>query len=234
MKLQFIVFVLVVAVSCNKDTSRKNLKFGLPVEQMKVDTTGDGVMDTWGYYLNDPGNIRIIYEEIDKNLDGFSDELIWAGSAVFTPKDRAEKEVVKVHEEVDTDYDGKVDTIKWLLPNDFYALAQSDTDRDGYFETTSYYSFKKNIVRKEKDTNKDGKPDVILWETRGEIDTDFDSTPDKFVIAKSNLELEEIVKDKTKHQSLSEKNSWFLNQNLVPENERSIIGSGYFVNKTKK
>jgi len=232
-KIFFILLISVIA-TCSKDGAKKNLKFGLPVEQMKVDTSGDGVTDTWGYYMNDPGNFRIIYEEIDKNLDGFSDELIWAGSAVFSPKDRAEKEVVKVHEEVDTDYDGKVDTLKWLLPNELYALAQTDSDKDGYFETTSYYNYKKSIVRMEKDTNKDGKPDQILWDTRAEIDTDFNLIPDKMVTAKSNLELQEIVKDKSKYKELAQKDSWFLNQALIPDLNRSIIGSGFFDNiKTK-
>ncbi len=224
----FIVLIFLTIAYCNKNSSKKNYKFGLDAEKIKVDTTGDGVPDTWGYYMADPGNFRIIYEEIDKNLDGFSDELIWGGSAVFTPTNRAEKDVVKVHEETDTDYDGKVDTLRWLLPNELIALSQSDTDKDGYFESTEYYNFQKKIVRKEKDTNRDGKPDIFMWDTRAEIDTNFDLKPDKFLLANSDLEIQEKIKDKNNFKDLKESDSWLLNQNLIPMKSRSIIGSGYF------
>lgn len=226
------IAIVLAFCNCNK-SNQKGLKFGAPVKMWHVDTTGDGVADTWGYFINEPGNFRPIYEEIDKNLDGHSDEFIWAGSAVYSPKNRPEREVVKVHEESDQNNDGKIDTIKWLLPNEFFAMGQLDEDNDGFFETTTYYNIKKQIVRKEKDTDHNGKPDVILWTMipRVEVDSNSDGIPDKFKTAKSNLELESVKKDSVGLLPLAKSDSWYLNQNKVPQENRALIGSGMFDTK---
>ena len=60
------------------------------------------------------------------------------------------------------------------MPNEFIALTQHDKDKDGYFETTTYYNFKNFPVRSEIDTNFDGRADRFIWDTKAELDTDYD------------------------------------------------------------
>jgi hypothetical protein len=63
-------------------------------------------------------------------------------------------------EELDLDYDGKVDEVK-IYENGVISLAQRDRNNDGRFDVTRRYKNGK-LVQKETDTNDDGKPD--RWE----------------------------------------------------------------------
>jgi antitoxin component YwqK of YwqJK toxin-antitoxin module len=193
-----------------------------------VDTNSDSKIDTKGYYLDDSGNFRLIYNESDNNLDGISDFFVWMGSSPAPKKEVAIKDVVKVHEEEDSDFDGKIDILKWYLPNELIALTQVDKDKDGYFETTNYFNFKKQIVRTEIDTDFDGRADVYLWDNRAEIDTDKDGIPDKFTTAPSKLLLQDKLEKKIDLNNLNKSNSWLLYPNQAPIEQRAIIGSGYF------
>ncbi len=227
-----IIYILVLlafslAMNCDKKPV-KGLKFGLSIANKDVDTNKDDKIDTIGYYMDDAGNYRLLYNELDRNLDGFSDLMIWVGSSAAPKKDAQIKEIVKIHEEEDEDYDGKVDILRWYLPNEFIALTQHDKDKDGYFETTTYYNFKKLPVRTEIDTNFDGRADRILWETKAELDTDFDGIPDSYTEAPTRLILEDNVQRKVGIKPLDKATSWFLNPALAPSEYRSIIGSGYF------
>lgn len=222
-----VVFGLGLFLGCNKKPV-KNFKFGTAVEYKDVDTNSDGKIDTRGYYMDDSGNYRLFYNELDRNLDGFSDLMLWVGSSSAPKKDAIVKDVVKVHEEEDEDYDGKVDVLKWYLPNEFIALSQHDKDKDGYFEATTYYNFRKIPVRTEVDTNFDGRADRIIWETRAELDTDFDGIPDSYTEAPTRLILEDNIERKTAIKPLDKSKSWFLNPILAPADYRAIIGSGYF------
>ena len=132
------------------------------------------------------------------------------------------------YKEVDTNTDGKVDVLKWYLPNEFIALSQHDKDKDGYFEATTYYNFKKLPVRTEVDTNFDGRADRIIWENRAELDTDFDGIPDSYIEAPTRLILEDSIERKAGIKPLEKAKSWFLNPILAPADYRAIIGSGYF------
>lgn len=206
---------------------KKPFPFGSSIESKKVDTTGDGKIDTQGYYMNDAGNYRLLYNEVDRNLDGFSDFMLWVGSSTSQKQEGQVKEVVKVHEEEDDDYDGKVDTLRWYLPNDLIALTQNDDDKDGYFETTIYYNFKKLPIRTEVDTNSDGRADRIIWNTRAEIDTDFDGFPDSYLEAPTKVKLLSNIDRKIDIKPLEKSKSWFLNPSLIPVDYKAIIGSGY-------
>lgn len=229
---KILVYTLILAsiftvAFCNKKSS-KGFKFGLNVASKDVDTNKDGKSDTMGYFMDDAGNYRLLYNELDRNLDGFSDLMIWVGSSTAPKKEAQVKDIVKIHEEEDEDYDGKLDVLRWYLPNEFIALTQHDKDKDGYFETTTYYNFKKLPVRSEIDTNFDGRADRFIWDTKAELDTDYDGIPDSFTEAPTRLILEDKVQRKVDIKPLDKTKSWFLNPSLAPAEFRSIIGSGYF------
>ena len=203
------------------------LPFGAEMRIMPVDTAGKGSVDTNGYYIPEKGNYRVLYLEIDKNGNGSSDEFIWQGQATFQdPKSPELRSMVKVHEEVDENNDGKIDLIRWLLPNELIALSQKDSDHDGYFETTQYYNFKKRIVRREIDSKKKGYPTIFIFTDRAEIDTDGDKTPDKVVYGKSDLELEEKATNLRDAKSMKPNESVLFNPNLLNADDRPILGSG--------
>ncbi len=216
-----ILFLFIIILGC-KENSKGDLKFGAKMEMVPVDTNNDGKKDAMGYYINNSDNHRIVYQEHDSDQNGKSEFFVWSGLSPVDPK-RATKETVKVHEEEDTDKDGKIDTIRWLLPNDFIAMSQVDRDADGYFETTNYYTMRKTIARSEVDSNKDGYPDQFFWANRVEVDTDFDKKPDKYYIGSSEAEIRTKANDKNSLKPLSEKESWALNPSLVPAQEKAII-----------
>lgn len=222
-----ILFSLFIFISCDKK-STKSFKFGTKLEFKDVDTNNDGKIDTKGYYLDDAGNYRLVYNELDRNLDGYTDLMIWVGSSAAPKKDAQVKDIVKLHEEEDEDYDGKVDHMRWYLPNELVALSQHDQDKDGYFESTKYYNYRKVEVRTETDTNFDGRADTIYWEARAELDTNFDGIPDAYTEAPTKLILNDKVTRKIDLKPLDKSKSWFLNPTLIPLEERSIIGSGFF------
>jgi hypothetical protein len=244
----FLILFLILLINCKKN--EKNYKFNNPVKISELDTNDDKKIDTRGFYFEEPNFLRLFFNEMDTNLDGFSDYFLWVGSHTAPKKDSPMREVVKVHEEIDSDFDGKIDEIKWFLPNEFIALVQKDKNKDGYFETTEYYNFKKAPARLEMDTaspdptNKellrfDGRSDVFYWQGSGrvEIDDDYDGIPELVTIASSILILEDKIQklksatpeEKSKltdFKKLNVKDSWLLFPNLVPLDQKAIIGSG--------
>jgi hypothetical protein len=223
---QFLLLLLIF-FSCSKDKPPTSLnQFGLDMSSQAEDTNGDKKPDAIGYYIEDSKSARIVYQELDKNADGLSDSRIWTGMSSASPPNQKAKVVVKVHEEEDTNLDGNIDTLRWMLPNNYVALEQVDKDKDGYFETTVYYNFKKEPVRTEKDTNFDGKPDIVIWKGRAELDSDFDGVFDKHVLGESNLALEAAIEKKEGLLPLKKEESWFMNRKLVPEQNQAMIGGG--------
>ncbi|MDX1959344.1 MAG: hypothetical protein SFU98_12265 [Leptospiraceae bacterium] len=193
------------------------------MKPIPLDTNGNKKDDTIGYYIDTPGNYRVVYQELDSDENGKSEIFVWHGlSSVNTPE-QAEKQTIKVHEEEDTNGDGKIDLVRWLLPNEFIAIVQRDNDFDEYLETTNYYNSAKQIVRSEVDSDKDGKPDKIFWTTRAEVDTNRDGIPDKFTLGNNEAEIREKVNTGKDLKPLKQNESWILNPNLVPTNERPIL-----------
>ncbi len=218
--------LLTVSLFQCKDTSIP-LPFGAEMRIMPVDTTGKGSIDTNGYYIPEKGNYRVLYIEIDKNGNGSSDEFIWQGHATFQdPKTPSVRTMMKVHEQVDENNDGKIDLIRWLLPNDLIAMTQKDSDHDGYFETTSHYNVRKKIVRREIDATKKGTPSIFIFSDRAEIDSDGDFIPDKVVFGGSDLELEEKATNLRETKPLLSKDSLLVHPELLNREERPILGSG--------
>lgn len=213
--------ILLFLLGC-KDKEVPEFGFGLSMDKIFTDTNGNGKNDAVGYFVNNPKDYRIVYQEHDTNENGKTDLFIWSGFSAVTVPDRPEKETVKVHEAEDTDHDGKVDLLRWLLPNGYIALTQTDNDKDGYFETTNYFNRHKKIVRTEVDTNKDGTPDKIYWEGRVEVDTDFDGYPDHLGLSDSETELRKMNKENGL-KPMDIKKSWSFNPELVPKFYRPIL-----------
>ncbi|MBX3191616.1 MAG: hypothetical protein KF819_31780 [Labilithrix sp.] len=91
----------------------------------------------------------LICREIDTNLDGIKDVV-----RTFNQKGEA------LHEEVDRDYDGKVDV--WINFVDGRMAQQDiDTNRDGKPDVWKFY-VNGQLQRIRRDRNFDGKPDI--WE----------------------------------------------------------------------
>ena len=71
----------------------KPLKFGSKMEFKDVDTNKDDKIDTKGYYMDDSGNYRLVYNELDTNSDGYTDLMIWVGSSSAPSKEAQVKEI---------------------------------------------------------------------------------------------------------------------------------------------
>jgi hypothetical protein len=128
----------------------------------------------------------LVCREIDTNLDGIKD-------VVRTFNDKGEA----LHEEADSNYDGKIDT--WItFAAGRIAKQALDTDGDGLPDVWKYYTVVDNggqaerptnvpirLSRIQRDTNRDGKVDV--WEfylagrlERMGVDVDFDGHVDRW------------------------------------------------------
>jgi hypothetical protein len=91
----------------------------------------------------------IMCREIDTNLDGIKD-------IVRTYNEKGES----LHEEADTNYDGRVDT--WITFGGGRIVKEElDTDFDGNPDVWKYYTGGQ-LSRIQRDTNRDSKPD--RWE----------------------------------------------------------------------
>jgi hypothetical protein len=114
----------------------------------------------------------IVCREIDTNLDGYKD-------VVRTFNDKGEA----LHEEADSNYDGKIDT--WItFASGRIAKEALDGDGDGQPEEWKYYSGGQ-LSRAERDTNKDTKADVFEFYVKGRVerigvDVDFDGHVDRW------------------------------------------------------
>lgn len=210
-------------VQCEKSLP---LPFGADMRKIPVDSASNGKIDSMGYYIPESENYRLLYIEIDKDGNGSSDEFIWQGVAPVQTPDTPVKNMIKVHEQVDENNDGKIDLIRWLLPNEIISMVQKDSDRDGYFETVLYYNLKKKVVRRELDPNKKGKPSIFIFFDRAEIDSNEDGYPDLVVYGNSELELEEKAVNKRDTKPLRKEDSFLLNPSKLPVTERPLIGSG--------
>jgi hypothetical protein len=114
----------------------------------------------------------IICREIDTNLDGIKD-------IVRTYNEKGES----LHEEADTNYDGRVDT--WItFSGGRIAKEEIDTDFNGTADVWKYY-VGGQLSRIQRDTNHDGRPDRWEFYTNGKleragVDLDFDGHVDRW------------------------------------------------------
>jgi hypothetical protein len=114
----------------------------------------------------------IICREIDTNLDGIKD-------IVRTYNEKGES----LHEEADTNYDGRVDT--WItFSGGRIAKEEIDSDFNGTPDIWKYY-VGGQLSRIQRDTNHDGRPDRWEFYTDGKleragVDLDFDGHVDRW------------------------------------------------------
>jgi hypothetical protein len=114
----------------------------------------------------------VICREVDTNLDGIKD-------VVRTFNEKGES----LHEEADTDYDGKIDT--WItFANGRIAKEELDTNSDGRPDVWKYY-VGGQLSRIQRDMNRDGKADRWEFYTAGKLervglDLDFDGHVDRW------------------------------------------------------
>jgi hypothetical protein len=99
----------------------------------------------------------LVCREIDTNLDGIKDT-----ARTFNPKGEA------VHEETDTDFDGKVDVWANFVDGKL-AEEQVDTNRDGKADAFRFY-IDGQLHRIRRDRNLDGKPDIWEFYSRGRLE----------------------------------------------------------------
>ncbi len=114
----------------------------------------------------------IVCREMDTNLDGIKD-IVRTFNAKGEP----------VHEEADTNYDGKIDV--WVkFVNGRMAEEDLDTNFTGRINVWKYYA-DGQLSRVKRDTNGDGKPDIWEIYTNGKldrmgVDTDTDGHVDRW------------------------------------------------------
>jgi hypothetical protein len=114
----------------------------------------------------------LICREIDTNLDGIKDVV-----RTFNSKGEA------LHEEADTDYDGKIDV--WVdFVDGRMSVEKIDTNHDGRPDVWKYY-VNGQLSRVQRDTNHEGKPDVWEIYTKGHlermgIDSNYDGHVDRW------------------------------------------------------
>jgi hypothetical protein len=135
----------------------------------------------------------IMCREIDTNLDGIKDIL-------RTYNEKGES----LHEEADTNYDGRVDT--WITFGGGRIVKEElDTDFDGRPDVWKYYSVGQ-LSRIQRDTNRDGKPDRWEFYTDGKlermgVDLDGDGHVDRWdhdEIARQLAESQAAASEKAK------------------------------------
>lgn len=137
----------------------------------RFDLDGDGKPNLWRVVVNEGGTERTVRRDEDLNFDGRVDTRHFFGS-----------DGVLVKEEIDLDYDTRVDAIatyeggvkireEHFLPNRpkphvirLYSNGkliekQRDQDGDGIYETFEYFDEGK-LIRIGRDTTGDGKPDA--------------------------------------------------------------------------
>jgi hypothetical protein len=121
---------------------------------------------------SDTRHKTLICREIDSNLDGIKDVV-----RTFNAKGEA------LHEEADTDYDGKIDV--WVdFVDGRMSVEKIDTNHDGKPDVWKYY-VNGQLSRVQRDTNHEGKADVWEIYTKGHlermgVDSNYDGHVDRW------------------------------------------------------
>ena len=109
------------------------------------------------------GNEKVV--EYDLNHDKKPD--VWA--YFVTAKDENGKEVERlVRKELDINWDGKVDIVRYYNDREEMVKEALDLDFDGKIDQVNYYE-KGVIVKKERDLDYNGRPDLWIYYEKGQI-----------------------------------------------------------------
>ncbi|MCY1023745.1 hypothetical protein [Pyxidicoccus sp. MSG2] len=142
------------------------------------DVNGDGKPDVWTYIVKDPGTGGA--PEGDRKVRQELD-LNWDGRVDLTRYFDATGE--QTRETLDLDYDGKVDAT-YFFEKGINTRRERDVNGDGRADSFTFYEGG-TLVRKERDTNSDGKVDYWEYWEGGQVDRigedlDGDGTVDKW------------------------------------------------------
>jgi len=103
--------------------------------------------------------------EFDLNHDGRPD--VWVYTVKAKTPDGKEYDRV-VRKEMDINWDGKVDIVRYYDENEQISKEELDLDFDGRIDQWNYYE-KGVLVRKERDLDFNGKPDLWIYYDKGHI-----------------------------------------------------------------
>ena len=103
--------------------------------------------------------------EFDLNHDGRPD--VWVYTVKAKTPDGKEYDRV-VRKEMDINWDGKVDIVRYYDENEQISKEELDLDFDGRIDQWNYYE-KGVLVRKERDLDFNGKPDLWIYYEKGHI-----------------------------------------------------------------
>ncbi|WP_163988643.1 hypothetical protein [Pyxidicoccus caerfyrddinensis] len=142
------------------------------------DVNGDGKPDVWTYTVKDPGTGDSAGG--DRKVRQELD-LNWDGRVDLTRYFDANGE--QTRETLDLDYDGKVDAT-YFFEKGVNTRRERDINGDGRADSFTFYEGG-TLVRKERDTNADGKVDYWEYWEGGQVDRigedlDGDGTVDKW------------------------------------------------------
>lgn len=141
------------------------------LKKESIDLNNDKKPDIWNYYSTE-GKSRLVRKETDLNFDGKPDVIShYEGGQVGK-------------EEVDADFDNKIDWVDYFGEGGKRTRQEWDTDFDGKVNLWKYFDAGK-LIRKERDTDNNGKPDYFeFYEndqvTRRAFDTDGDGKEDTY------------------------------------------------------
>ena len=103
--------------------------------------------------------------EFDLNHDGRPD--VWVYTVKAKTPDGKEYDRL-VRKEMDINWDGKVDIVRYYDENEQISKEELDLDFDGRIDQWNYYE-KGVLVRKERDLDFNGKPDLWIYYDKGHI-----------------------------------------------------------------
>jgi hypothetical protein len=101
----------------------------------------------------------------DLNHDGRPD--VWVYTVKAKTADGKEYDRL-VRKEMDINWDGKVDVVRYYDENEQISKEELDLDFDGRIDQWNYYE-KGVLVRKERDLDFNGKPDLWIYYDKGHI-----------------------------------------------------------------
>ncbi len=103
--------------------------------------------------------------EFDLNHDGKPD--VWVYTVKSKTPDAKDYDRL-VRKEMDINWDGKVDIVRYYDENEQISKEELDLDFDGRIDQWNYYE-KGVLVRKERDLDFNGKPDLWIYYEKGHI-----------------------------------------------------------------
>jgi hypothetical protein len=155
-------------------TSRSDLPIGLVLVALVSCSSGRGALKsgdgqssgaTVAENIQQPRRSDEKVTAFDLNHDGKPD--LWVYTVKSKTADGREYDKL-VRKEMDINWDGKVDIVRYYDENEQLVKETLDLDFDGKVDQWNYYE-KGVLVRKERDLDYGGKPDLWIYYEKGQI-----------------------------------------------------------------